>query len=148
MAAIALAYASAFLPGGAPPAAAWLIALATAGVMVAILILGAARGPGVGHPALRFIFAVTFVILAGGFAIALTAPPVRATARFYLGLPGGAASILYLVGLLPLLVLPIAYAWTFEKTTLGESELSEIRRKLRELEQEQRRASAAPEAAP
>lgn len=147
MVAIALAYASAFLPGGAPRAAAWLIAIATSGVMVAILILGAARGRTVEHPALRIIFLATFLLLAGGFALALLAPPVTPHARLYFGLPPAAASICYIVGLLPLFVLPIAYALTFEKTTLHDAELDDIRRRLRELKQERTEQDEQREAA-
>lgn len=141
MLAIALGYASAFLPNGTPSAAAFVFAIATAAMMVAVLVLGAARkgGAGLGH--LRWVFLFCFAVLAGGFSLALLAPAVTPAARLFIGLPQGAAIILYIVGILPLLVLPIAYALTFDKTTLSADELAELRRKLTALQAEREGAS-------
>jgi hypothetical protein len=60
----------------------------------------------------------------------LLSPAVTPDSRLWLGLPQGAAIILYIVGFLPLLVLPMAYAVTFDKTTLSEQELDELRMRL------------------
>jgi len=141
MVAIALAYASAFLPNGAPRAAAFLFAIATAALMVAVLMLGAGRAD---RPlgVLKWVFAFCFIVLAAGFTLALRAPAVTASARFWLGLPYGAAIVLYGVGLLPLLVLPLAFALTFERTTLSEAELAALRARLAELHE---REGAAPQ---
>ena len=128
---IGIGYASAFLPGGVPVVATYAFAIATAAVMTAILVLGAARS-GRTLGALRFVFALTFIVLVVGFSIALGATAVDAS-RLYGGLPKGAAVILYVVGLLPMAMLPIAYALTFEKTTFDEAELEAIRRRLEEL---------------
>lgn len=130
---IGIGYASAFLPGGAPEAATYAFAVATAAVMTAILVLGAARS-GRTLGTLRFVFALTFIVLAVGFSSALSAAEVAAD-NLYGGLPRGAAVILYVVGLLPMAMLPIAYAMTFEKTTFDEAELEDIRRRLEELKQ-------------
>ena len=129
MVAIAFGYASAFLPNGTPRAAAYVFAIATAAMMVAALVLGAGRSD---RPlgVLKWVFAFCFIVLAGGFTLALRASPVTAADRLWLGLPPGAAIILYVVGVLPLLVLPLAYAFTFERTTLSEAELAELRVKL------------------
>lgn len=133
MVGIAAGYASAFSPGGAPPWAPWLFALCIAAVMVAILLLGVARkDKGIGLLGLVFVFC--FVCVFGGFALALRAPAVTTTDRLWLGLPAGAAIILFVVGLLPMLILPIAYALTFDRTTLGAEELAQIRARLAELE--------------
>lgn len=138
MLAVAGGYASAFLPGGAPDFAAWVFAIATAAMMVAMLVLGAARRTApLGK--LVWIFIFCFVALAGGFCLALTAPEVSPTARLWLGLPEGAAVILYVVGLLPLLVLPVAYAVTFEKTTLNTDELEELRARLLAMREQHRK---------
>ena len=138
---IALGYASAFLPGGAPALATFAFALATASVMTAILVLGAARkGTRLGR--LRWVFAFTFIVLAVGFMLALTQVDVRAQ-PLWLGLPRGAAIILYGVGLLPMLVLPVAYALTFERTTLDEEELRVLREKLEALKQARSAAERA-----
>ena len=129
---IGAGYLSAFLPGGAPRYAAYAFAIATAAVMTAISVLGAARKRG-GLGPLRWVFLFTFLIMAGGFAAALSS--ISESTELWLGLPRGAAIIIYIVGLLPMAVLPLAYALTFEKTTLDEAELDELRRKLRELNQ-------------
>lgn len=129
MVAIAGGYAAAFLPGGAPPLASWIFALATAAMMVAMLLLGAARKD-VPLGGLVWVFVFCFAALAVGFGLALTAPEVTPDATLYFGLPQGAAVILFVVGLLPLLVLPIVYALTFEKTTLNTEELETLRARL------------------
>jgi len=131
MVVVGMGYASAFLPGGPPKAAAFAFAIATAAMMTAILVLGAARRQdSLGK--LWWVFAFVFVVLAGGFCMALTQTTVS-TDRLWLGLPSGAAIILYVVGLAPMAVLPVAYALTFEKTTLSDEELAELRRNLEQL---------------
>lgn len=125
--AIALAYASAFLPGGAPRWAPWLLATGTATCMVGMMVLGATRR---GRPLGRTLvaaFAVTFVLVLGGFALALALPAEAAGARLWLGLPRRAAILLYGIGLLPLLILPLAYASTFDEQTLSEEDLARLR---------------------
>jgi hypothetical protein len=127
-AACGAAYASAFLPGGSPSWAPWSLGFGTAVVMVSCAALGAARaGKGVGR--LRIPLALVLLILAGGFATILSLPPIDpADPRLILGLPPGAAVVLLGIGLLPLLVLPVAYALTFEETTLSETDLERVRR--------------------
>jgi hypothetical protein len=123
-----LAYASAFLPGGSAPWAPWALGLGTATVMVAASALGAARA-GRGAGALRVPLALVFLILAGGFATILRMPPTDpADPRLVLGLPPATAVVLLGIGLLPLLVLPLAYALTFDETTLTEADLERVRR--------------------
>lgn len=129
---IGLGYASAFLPGGAPTFAAFAFAIATAAVIAGILLLGAARSNGP-LGGLKWVILFVFVVLAGGFCAALLLNDGRAQ-RLWLGLPAGAAIILYIVGFLPMLVLPLAYALTFERT-LGEHDMDQLRAKLAELRQ-------------
>jgi len=127
---IGAGYLSAFRAEGAPPAATYAFAIATAAVMTAISVLGAARTrKRLG--ALRWVFLSTFLVMAIGFCAALGA--FGAGHDLWLGLPRGAAIIIYVVGLVPMAVLPIAYALTFDKTTLNDEELAELRRKLQEL---------------
>ena len=128
---IGAGYASAFLEGGVPRIATYAFALATAAVMTAVIVLGAARTRS-SLGGLKWVFAFTFLVLAAGFCVALGETSVDTT-RLFLGLPRGAAIMMYVVGFLPMAVLPIAYALTFEKTTLNEAELEELRRKLAEL---------------
>ncbi len=128
---IGAGYASAFLPGGAPRIASFAFAVATAALMTAVSVLGVARAHG-GLGALRWIFVATFLVMAGGFCAALLAPAPAAD-HLWLGLPRGAAIILYIVGLVPMLILPLAYALTFDRNTLSDAELDELRRRLEAL---------------
>lgn len=124
--AIALAYASAFLPGGAPGWAAPLLAVGTGAALVSVMALGAARGGRIGW--LWVPFALTLVLVSGGLLLLLALPPADpAEPALVLGLPLRAAVLLYGVGLLPAFVVPVAYALTFDRLTLGEEELERVR---------------------
>ena len=127
--AIGLAYASAFLPGDPPVWAGWLMAIAIPGLLAALMIMGAERGGRIGK--LGLPIAAVFVIVAGGFALALALPAETAQTRLLLGLPVRAAVIMYGVGLLPLFILPLTYALTFEQHTLSEDDLNRLRSELR-----------------
>lgn len=125
--AIATAYAAAFAPGGTPPWAPWLLALGIPGALGGIMILGAARGrKGIGSLKLPFVF--VFVVLASGFCLALGLPANEAPgATLLLGLPVRASIVIYGIGLLPIVVLPVAYAITFDTLTLSESDVQQVR---------------------
>ncbi|HEX8691351.1 MAG TPA: hypothetical protein VF746_02825 [Longimicrobium sp.] len=141
--AIAAAYGSAFLPGDPPEWSPWAMGIGTAVVMVASMALGAARrGGGIGR--LKLPFAFTFLVLAGGFCAVLALPPEAPGAPLFLGLPLRAAIVLLGIGLLPLLVLPVAYALTFDEMTLSEEDLERVRRAARELRPAAAPAGAAP----
>lgn len=134
--AIGLAYASALLAlgadGRAPTWAPWLMATGVPLALVSVMTLGAARGgrvPGV----LLAAFAFVGMLLAAGFALALALPGSAGTAAagtagepLLLGLPRRAAIIVYGIGLLPVLVLPMAYAMTFEASTLRDEDLERV----------------------
>lgn len=134
--AIGLAYASALLAlgadGRAPTWAPWLMATGVPLALVSVMTLGAARGgrvPGV----LLVAFAFVGMLLAAGFALALALPGSAGTAAagtagepLLLGLPRRAAIIVYGIGLLPVLVLPVAYAMTFEASTLRDADLERV----------------------
>lgn len=124
--AIAAAYASAFLPGGAPAWAPWPMALGTPAALVAVMVLGAARDGRIGKLALPFAF--SGLILAAGFALALALPATeRAGTPLYLGLPLRAAIVIYGIGIFPIVVLPIAYALTFHEQTLNAADVERVR---------------------
>jgi hypothetical protein len=72
-------------------------------------------------------FAVVFVIVAGGFLCALALPVEPADAPLVAGLPLRAAIILLGVGVLPLFLLPLVYAATFDAVTLDEGDLERVR---------------------
>ena len=106
---------------------AWLLALGIPTALGAIMILGAVRSNrGLGR--LVIPFALVVLVLAIGFGAALALPGGEsATTGLWLGLPPRAAIVIYGVGLLPILVLPVAYAMTFESQTLSASDVEKVR---------------------
>lgn len=125
-AAMGVAYGSAFLPGPPPDWAAWTAAVAIPAGLVSAMALGAGGRGDLGR--LRLPFAFVFVVLAGGFAVALALPPVAPDdPTLWLGLPPRAAVVLYGVGLLPLLVVPLSYALTFDEMTLSDEDWERVR---------------------
>ena len=135
---IAVAYATAFFPGGTPFWAPWLLALGIPVSIGAIMILGATRGRG-GIGSLRIPFAFVVVTLALSFCAALALPASEnASTELWLGLPARAAIVIYGVGLLPTIVLPIAYALTFHSQTLTAEDIERVRSLAREIEKDDR----------
>jgi prepilin signal peptidase PulO-like enzyme (type II secretory pathway) len=127
IAAIAVGYVAAFRRAGTPPWAPWCLAIGVPVALGAIMVLGAARGRrGVGR--LKIPFAFVVVTLAIGFGAALALPATEGPlSRLWLGLPLRAAIVIYGVGLLPIFVLPIAYALTFETQTLSAEDVERVR---------------------
>jgi hypothetical protein len=123
---IGVAYAAAFLPGGAPAWAAWALAGGTALLMASSTALGAVRRDRLGWVWLPVIAIV--VVVGGGFWLTLGMPGGEtASSVLWLGLPRRAAVILFGVGLIPLFVVPVTYALTFDEMALPEEELARIR---------------------
>lgn len=124
---IAAAYLSAFFPdtrvGQAGP---YLMAASLPVCMIATLALGALRGDG-GLGALRWPILLVFVLVGGGLLLALLLPPDTVDGPYWLGLPRRAAVVLYGVGIVPLFVLPVAYALTFDALTLSDEDLDRVR---------------------
>lgn len=126
--AIATAYASAFKAGGAPVWAPWLLAFGIPVAFVAVMVMGAARDRG-GVKKLFVPFAFVGVLLTVGFCLALGLPANEsAESSLLLGLPLRAAIVIYGVGLIPIVVLPVAYALTFETQTLNAEDLDKVRK--------------------
>jgi len=98
------------------------------------MVLGAARGRlGVGR--LKIPFAFVIVTLAIGFGAALILPPSESAAStLWLGLPARAAIVIYGIGLFPIVVLPVAYALTFETQTLSAADIERVRSLAKEIE--------------
>lgn len=120
------AYVAALIAGSVPAWTPWALMIGTSTVMLATMVLGASRnGRGIGR--LVVPFAAMFVVLLVGFGAALVMAPESAASPLWLGLPRRAAVILYGIGVLPLFVLPIAYALTFESLTLTEADLERVR---------------------
>jgi len=150
IAAIAIGYAGAFNKSGTPTWAPWFLALGVPVALGAIMILGAARGNrGIG--ALTFPFAFVVLVLAAGFAAALALPGADGPlSRLWLGLPARAAIVIYGIGLLPIIILPVAYAMTFEEMTLSSQDLERVRaigreNELLERDAARKSASGSPE---
>jgi len=123
--AIAAAYALAFVPG-ASTVGAWLMALGLATMIVSLMTLGAVRA-GRSLGALRIPLLITFVAIAGCFIAALSLPAEGAGSAVVLGFPLRAAIVIYGVGLVPLVMLPVVYAMTFDEMTLSEDDLARVR---------------------
>lgn len=123
--AIGGAYASAFMTGGVPRWAGPLFAAGVTGALVATLALGAMRRDrGLGK--LAWPFVIVTLLLGAGFAAVFALPELGAAEPLLLGLPRRAAIVLYGIGLLPTLVLPVAYALTFEEQTLRPEDLERV----------------------
>jgi hypothetical protein len=141
MLAVGVAYASALLPGGAPGWAAWVMVVAIAAMMVSAMALGAEREGRLGRLWLPFAF--VFVVLVAGFGAVLVLPPADpADPTLWFGLPPRAAIVLYGVGLLPLLAVPLSYALTFEQQTLSAEDLERVRQAAVELRAREAKARA------
>lgn len=136
--AIAVGYASAFSSGGTPAWAPWLLAFGIPGALGGIMVLGAARERGgVGPLALPFAFVIITLTL--GFCLALGLPADEGpNSTLWLGLPLRAAIVVYGIGLLPVVVLPVAYALTFGTQTLSAEDVERVRQmgKLRAAKEE------------
>src|SRR5512132_3734682 len=125
--AIASGYAAAFSRGGTQGWAPWLLALGIPVALGAIMILGAARGrSGIGPLKFPFLFVIAVLVIGFGAALALPATE-GPLSRLWLGLPARAAIVIYGVGLLPIIVLPVAYALTFEAQTLNAEDVERVR---------------------
>lgn len=130
--AIAAGYAAAFSRSGTPTWAAWLLAFGIPVALVAIMILGATRRRrGIGS--LKIPFAFVALVLVIGFGAALALPATEGPlSTLWLGLPARAAIVIYGVGLLPIVVLPVAYALTFATQTLSAEDVERVRMLARE----------------
>ncbi|MES2524300.1 MAG: hypothetical protein V4617_16500 [Gemmatimonadota bacterium] len=123
---IAAAYASAFGPAAVASRGPYIMAVALPVAMVALMTFGAVRaGRRVG--ALALPFTLVLLMVAGGFLLALSLPPDTVDGVYWLGLPRRAAVIVYGVGILPLFILPLAYALTFSALTLDDADIARVR---------------------
>jgi len=123
---IAAAQASGFFWEEPPTWAPWLFMVGTTMSLVTIMGVGASRRGHLGR--MRWILGGVFLILIVGFGVALALPPADpADPTLWLGLPPRAAVILYGVGLLPFLAVPVSYALTFDRNTLREEDWERVR---------------------
>jgi hypothetical protein len=70
-----------------------------------------------------------FILLTAGFCLPLALPATEAKgATLLLGLPVRAAIVIYGIGLLPIFILPVVYATTFETQTLSDEDIAKVRK--------------------
>ena len=88
--------------------------------------------------------------MAGGFAVVLSMPAPDAGESHAVPGPARRARPIVLlgIGMLPLLVLPIAYALTFEDMTLSEADLARVREAARAWQAAQAAAPRTPRRVP
>ena len=122
---LAIAYAAQLVLGGTRQWMVWSYLVGMSTTMLGMLVLGVARrAGGVGRLALPFLF--IYAVLLVGFGLALGLSPEPDATGLWLGLPRRAAIVIYGIGVLPLFLLPLAYALTFESMTLREEDLARI----------------------
>jgi hypothetical protein len=109
---VAIAYALAIAGGSA--LAPWALALGATLVLTAMLWLGGRRRGRLPR-ALAVACALAALATFGGFAYALLAPAPTADGALLFGLPRTTAILLALVGVVPMLALPLLYAAAFRE---------------------------------
>jgi hypothetical protein len=124
---VAIAYAALFVSTTVPAWAPLSLAVGANGVIMSLMAIGAVRHDTLPR-SLVYTFIGLFVLCAGAFVVALVMPPQEAAGGpLLLGLPLRTAIVLYSVGVVPIAVLPLAYALTFDSSTLSEEDLVRVR---------------------
>lgn len=123
---VALSYAAVFA-GAGDGWAPWTLAIGANGVIMTLMAIGAVRHDTLPR-SLAWTFIGLFVLCAGAFVAALALPAAEgANGPLLFGLPLRTAIVLYGVGVVPIFILPFAYALTFESSTLSEGDLDRVR---------------------
>ncbi len=136
---VALPYAAAFI-GPVPRWTLFSLAVGANGVIMSLMALGAVRRDALPR-SLILTFVGLFVLCAGAFVVALALPPNEGPGGpLLLGLPVRTALVLYGIGVVPIAILPFAYAFTFESSTLNDDDLVRVREAYARV----REASSAP----
>ena len=124
---VAIAYAAMFVSAPPPSWAPISLAIGANGVIMTLMAIGAVRHDTMPR-SLVWTFVGLFVLCAGAFVVALLMPAQEGVGGpLLLGLPLRSAIVLYGVGVLPIAILPFAYALTFESSTLSEDDLVRVR---------------------
>lgn len=95
----------------------WLLAVGATLVLTGLGLLGA--GPRAPRLAAAVLVACACTLL--GFCVALTLTPHVANGPLLFGLPRATALMLVLTGAVPLVLLPLAYAWAFPREVANQS---------------------------
>ena len=120
-------YAGSFAPGGPAAWSPWCLATGTCGALMSLMALGAVRR---GHiaPVLRWVFPGMFLFCCGCFALALAMPANEgAGGTLLFGFPLRSTIVLLGVAVVPILVFPFAWAFTFDSSMLSEDDLRRLR---------------------
>ena len=123
--AVSLAY-GALITGVGGAAAPWLLALGSTSVLAGLACLGAARRAARGAT-LAVAIGIAFTAVGTGLLLALVLPAPTVDGPILLGLPRVTTVLLLLTGLVPLLLLPVAFALAFAEEVLTEQDLERIR---------------------
>ena len=121
---VGLGYLSAFIPAVPPMWGAWALLVGSVAALLAMSLLGAGESPEARR--LLLPLGIVFILLVGGIGSGLLLPDAGAGDRLFGGLPLPAALLLYGAGLLPLLVVPLVYAWTFQGTGLEQEAMADL----------------------
>ncbi len=122
---LAIGYVGPFMAFPAPAWAVWATAMGTAGSFLSLIALGSARYGERGR--IPWLLGLLGLVLCGGFAaMILLPPPNPEEPALWLGLPPGAAVLIYVIGIVPLFLAPVAYALDFERWTLREEDLERV----------------------
>ena len=120
-------YAGSFAPGGPAAWPPWCLATGTCGALMSLMALGAVRRGRI-TPVLRWVFAGMFLFCAGCFALALAMPANEgAGGTLLFGFPLRSTIVLLGVAVVPILVFPFAWAFTFDSSMLSEDDLRRLR---------------------
>jgi hypothetical protein len=111
---VALAYAAVFAEYA--NAAPWLLAAGATLVLTGLGTLGAGEKAPRLAAAVLVACALTFI----GFAFALAMKPHEAGAALLFGLPRATTLMLLCTGAVPLVMLPLAYAWLFPREVMRD----------------------------
>lgn len=99
------------------------------GLLLAGLLLAGARRKGDVERGIGWLFLLTGFWVAAGLIVLLGLPGTDSPeAPLFLGLPRRAAFLLLGVGLAPGFIVPVAYGLVFDRSTLTEEDLEELRR--------------------
>lgn len=125
--AVGAGFVGAFFQSGTPVWAPWFLAIGANGALMSLMALGAMRRDKLPR-SLVLTFVGMFVLCAGAFCVALAMPANEGIGgALLLGLPQRTAIILYGVGVVPIFILPFAYALTFDENTLNDRDLEKVR---------------------
>ena len=121
---IAAGYAGTFFAAGWAP---WCLAIGTCGALMSLMALGAVRRGRI-TPVLWWVFGGMFVFCAGCFTTALAMPANEgAGGPLLFGFPLRSTIVLLGVAVVPLLVFPFAWAFTFDSAMLSDEDLRRLR---------------------